>query len=216
MKKLAIGCLTVVVLVLVVGGVLGYIFVWRPATAYVASFRQLGELTDIDKQIANKSPFTAPAGNELTEAMVTRFVTVQEQMQQSLGARFADMKTKYDELDRLQKAQHRDPSFIEAMGALKDLTTIIVVAKRAQVEALNKAAFSLEEYTWVRGRVYNAAGIALSEMDLTRLASAGTQGGGQVQMRRTTDDQVPDRNKELVKPYAARLGQWAPLAFFGL
>jgi hypothetical protein len=35
-------------------------------------------------------------------------------------------------------------------------------------------------------------------------------------MRRTTDDQVPDRNKELVKPYATRLEQWAPLAFFGL
>jgi hypothetical protein len=216
MKKLAIGCLTVLVLVLVVGGVLGYIFVWRPATAYIASFRQLGELADIDKQIANKSPFTAPSGNELTQAMVTRFVNVQEQMQQTLGARFAEMKTKYDELDRLQKAEHRDPSFTETMGALKDLTRIIVVAKRAQVEALNKAAFSLEEYTWVRGRVYNAAGIALSEMDLTRLANAGPQGGGQVPLRRTAEEEVPDRNKELVKPYAKKLQEWAPLAFFGL
>lgn len=215
MKKLAIGCLGVALLVLVVGGVLGYIFIWRPASVYMASFRQLGEIADIDKAVVNKSAFTPPPANELTPAMVTRFVGVQEQMEQTLGPRFAELKTKYDELDRLQKADHRDPSFTEAMGALKDLVGVIVVAKRAQVDALNKATFSLEEYSWVRARVYNAAGIPLSEMDLTHIANAAQQ-GGQMQVRRTTDDQVPDRNKELVKPIVTKLQNWAPLAFFGL
>lgn len=216
MKKVAIGCLAVLVLVLVVGGVLGYIFVWRPATAYLASFRQLGEISDIDRQVANKTPFTAPSGNLLTQEMVARFMAVQEQMQQTLGERFAPLKTKYDELDRLQKAEHRQASFTEGMGAVKDLVTIIVAAKRAQVEALNKAGFSLDEYSWVRGHIYSAAGIVMSEMDLTQLAKAAERGPGQLQMRRTSDEEVPDGNKELVKPYAKKLEEFAPLAFFGL
>jgi len=215
MKKFAIGCAVALLLVLIVGGVLGYVFVWRPARVYLASFAQLGQIAEIDKQVVNKASFTAPTGNELTQEMVARFVAVQEQMQQTLGVRFADLKTKYDQLDRVEKAEHRQPSFTEAMGALKDLTTIIVTAKRAQVEALNKAGFSLDEYRWVRARVYNAAGIPLSEMDLTRIAEAAKQ-GGQMQINRSEDEQVPDRNKELVQPYAKKLEEWAPLAYFGL
>ncbi len=214
MKKFAIGCAVALLLVLVVGGVLGYVFVLRPARAYIASFQQLGQIPEIEKQVANKTPFEAPSTNELTEQMVTRFVAVQQQMQQSLGPKFDELKAKYDQIDRVQKAEHREPTFTEAMGAIKDLTTIFVMAKRAQVEALNKAGFSLDEYSWVRGRVYNAAGIVMSEMDLSRLADSAKK--GQMEMRKTADELVPDQNKQLVQPYAKQLQEWAPLAFFGL
>jgi len=218
MKKFAIGCLAVVVLALVVGGILGYIFVWRPASGYIASLRQLGEVSELDRQVVNRSPFTPPTSNELTPEMLTRFAAVQEAMQQSLGPRFAELKTKYDYLDRLQKTEHRNASLTEAMGALKDLAGVFVVAKRAQVAALNKAGFSLEEYSWVRSRVYNAAGLPMSEMDLTRIANAAKQGGGAFQSQKdTVDESIPDRNKELVKPFLERLQRdWVPLAFFGL
>ncbi len=214
MKKFAIGCAVALVLVLVVGGVLGYVFIWRPARVYIASFQQLAQIPEIERQVVNKAPFTAPSGNELTEGMVTRFVAVQEQMQQSLGPTFAELKTKYDQLDRLQKVEHRQPTFPEAMGALKDLTTIFVAAKRAQVEALNKAGFSLEEYSWIRGRVYSAAGIPMSEMDLTQLAEAAKK--GQMEMRTAENEPVPEQNRQLVQPYVKKLQEWAPLVFFGL
>ena len=218
MKKLAIGCLVVVVIVLVVGGILGYIFVWRPASGYIASLRQLGEVSEIDKQVVNRSPFAPPAGNELTPEMVTRFAAVQEAMQQALGPRFAEMKTKYDYLDRLQKEEHRQPSFAEAMGAMKDLVGVFVLAKRAQVDALNKTRFSLDEYSWVRSRVYNAAGLPFSQLDFTRIADAAKRGRTDFQVEKAgLDEPIPERNKELVKPYLERLQrEWVSLAFFGL
>lgn len=218
MKKLAIGCLAALAIVIVAGGILGYVFVWRPASGYIASLRQLGQVSEIDKQVANRSPFTAPSGNELTPEMLTRFASVQEGMQQSLGPRFAELKSKYDYLDRLQKEQNRQPTFAEAMGAMKDLVGAFVVAKRAQVEALNKTGFSLDEYSWVRSRVYNAAGLPVAQMDLARIASAARQGNTQFQVDKAgSDEPIPDRNKELVKPYLERLQQqWVSLAFFGL
>ncbi len=218
MKKLAIGCAVVLVLVLVVGGILGYVFVWRPASAYIASLRQLGEVSELDRQVANRSPFTPPSGNELTADMMTRFAAVQQGMQQALGPRFAELKTKYDYLDRLQKEEHRQPTLTEALGAAKDLVGVFVMAKRAQVESLNQARFSLEEYNWVRSRVYNAAGLPMTQMDLTRLTSAAKQGGREFQLEKAgLDEAAPDRNKEIVKPYLDRLQkEWVSLGFFGL
>jgi hypothetical protein len=145
--------------------------------------------------------------------MMTGFAAVQEGMQQALGPRFAELKTKYDSLDRLQKQEHRDPTFAEAMGAVKDLVAVFVVAKRAQVEALNKAGFSLDEYRWVRSQVYGAAGLPVSQMDLARLAEAAKQGRTNV----LTGNAVPEQNRALVKPYLDRLQrEWVSLAFFGL
>ncbi len=218
MKKVAIGCLAVLVIVLVVGGILGYIFIYRPASGYIASLRQLGEVAEIDKQVANRSPFAAPESNELTAQMVTRFAAVQEGIQQALGPRFAELKTKYDYLDRLQKEQHREPSFTEAMGALKDLVGVFVLAKRAQVDALNKAKFSLDEYSWVRSRVYTAAGLPFSQMDLAHLGDAVKQGRTDFQFEKAASDEpVPAGNKELVKPLLDKLqNEWVSLAFFGL
>src|SRR5512133_2229010 len=113
MKKVAIGCLAVLVLVVVVGGILGYFFVWRPASGYIASLKQLGEVAEIEKQIVNRSAFAPPSDSELTQDMVTRFAAVQEGMQRSLGPRFAEMQTKYDALDRMQKTENRKPTFTE-------------------------------------------------------------------------------------------------------
>ncbi len=216
MKKLAIGCAIVLLLVIVVGGVAGYIFLWRPFKATVASFAQLGQIAEIDKQVANRSSFAPPSGNVLTQEMVTRFVGVQEQMQQSLGPQFAEIKTKYDRIDRIQKAEHREASMTEALEAWKDIISLVVLAKRAQVEALNKAGFSLDEYSWVRARVYNAAGIPMSEVDLARLSKGIESGQMSFEKTMPLNEEVPEANKALVKPFAKRLEEWAPLAFFGL
>jgi hypothetical protein len=206
----------VFIVVCVVGGTLGYLYVIRPAREYIASFAQLGQIADLNKTVANQASFTAPDDGELTEAMVDRFVKVQEGMETTLGLRFAQLKTKYDEIERMQKEENRKPTLGEVLAALKDLTGVIVEAKRAQVAALNANDFSLEEYDWVRDQVYGAAGITLVQMNLGEMADAARQGGGRVPLDTTSPSDVPQRNKELVKPYAEQLQHWMALGFFGL
>jgi hypothetical protein len=160
---------------------------------------------------------TPPDTGELTEDQVARFVKVQESMESRLGARNAELKAEYDQLERQQKDETRQPSFTEALGALKDLTGIIVDAKKAQVDALNANSFSLDEYAWVRGQVYAAGGLAFSEMDFRKLASSAQSGSREVPMTEVGGGgDVPEANKALVKPYADKLQQWVTLAFFGL
>jgi hypothetical protein len=217
MKKWVIGCGLALLIVLVVGIGAGYWFVYRPAQAYLASFRQLGEIAELDKRVANKSTFTPPDNGELTKATVTRFVKVQEEIQSRLGGRAAELKAKYDQIEAAQKGDKRSASFGEVLGAMKDLAGIIVEGKRAQVEALNQSQFSLEEYQWVRQAVYAAAGVTLSEIDLRNIASAAQTGKRDVEVKTAeVTREVPEINKELVKPYAQKLQEWMGLAFFGL
>jgi len=221
MKKFAIGCLIAFALLLVVGGV-GLYFAYdrliKPGIEMAGSFKELGKLADIEKQVRNTAPFTVPDNGELTQKMVDRFVRVQRQVEAKLGARMAQIKTKYDQLDRTLSGEKRQASFTQIAGGLKDLATILVEAKSTQVEALNQAAFSVKEYEWVREQVYAAVGIAAVGLDLKKMAAeaqAGNIKGFSPPERESVGD-VPKRNKELVKPYEQKLKEWAPLAFFGL
>jgi hypothetical protein len=218
MKKWLIGCGVTVLVVCIVGAVAAYVFVWRPLQGYAASFKQLGEITEIEKNVSNKAAFTAPEGNELTEEMVTRFVKVQENLQARLGSRAKELKAKYDAMDK-GKSGDAKPSITEAMGALKDLAGLIVEGKKAQVDALNESKFSLAEYNWVRTQVYMAAGITYKELNLRQMVE-NAQAGGESKdadvKPAANEDGVPEKNKELVKPYAEKLTEWAPFAFLGL
>jgi hypothetical protein len=222
LKKVAIGCSAALLIFFVLAAALGYYFVYRPASAYIASMRQFAEIPEIEKNVANTAPFTAPDNNELTEDMVKRFVQVQEAMEARLGTRSADLKTKYDQLEQAQKREGRQPTLTETLGALKDLSGIIVEAKRAQVDALNGVRFSLDEYRWVRGRVYAAAGVPLTELNLRdfepeKVAAAARSGSTPAPVQNAAiEGEVPERNRELVKPYAAKMQQWVALGFFGL
>lgn len=215
MKKLAIGCLIVAVVLVVVGGTLGYFFIWRPASGYIASFRQLGEMTALDKQVTSTASFTPPASGELTADLVGRFVKVQETMEQGLGPTFAELKTKYDALEKVMKSEKREATMLEGLNALKDLATIIVQAKRSQVQGLNAAGFSLDEYRWVRGEVYAAADLALAQLDFSAIAEAARQGGDIVKPA-PAPKEIPAVNRELVAPYVEKLKEWIALGFFGL
>ena len=92
MKKFAIGCLVVVVLFAIGGGIAGY-WLYSKAKGYVAQFQALEKL---DKKVTNVAVFAAPANGELTEDMVRRFVAVQERMSARLGARVAEMKAEQE------------------------------------------------------------------------------------------------------------------------
>jgi hypothetical protein len=221
MKKFAIGCAIVLVVLLVVGGIGSY-FVYQkfvapvvgPMTEFVTNAQKMA---DIEKDIRNKSSFTAPANGELTEEMVTRFVKVQSHIQSKLGARMEALKATYDKLDKTLSNEQRKASFTEAITAMRDLTTLLVDAKKAQVEGLNDAGFSVKEYEWIRTQVYAAVGMVAGGFDVKKLAEQakagnveGFSGGDKAAL-----PDVPEKSKELVAPYEKQLKEWAPLAFFG-
>jgi len=212
MKKLAIGCGVVIVLCVIGFSVAGY-FVYSKFKSMTASFQQF---TELDKQVANRAPFTAPANGELTEDTMRRFVAVQESMTAKLGKRVEELTAKQNEFQRRQETEHRDATAAEAFTVITDMMGLILQAKTAQVQALNESRFSSDEYEWVRGRVYAAAGISIAQISLANLPDAVKNGGAVSHDMPGADDEVPARNKALVQPYLPKLKDWAPFAFFGL
>jgi hypothetical protein len=211
-KKLAVGCLIVLVLLAIGGGIAGY-WLYSKARSYVRQFEAVAAL---DKNVTNTTPFTAPPSGELTDDMVKRFVAVQESMNSRLGQRVGELKAKQDEFQRRQETEHRQASATEVFSVVTGMMGLILEAKNAQVDALNQAGFSLDEYYWVRGQVYGAAGLSLAELSLKNLPDAVRQGGGLTKQIGEPGAVVPPKNKELVAPHLAKLRDWAPLAFFGL
>jgi len=222
MKKFAIGCLIVLGLVVVVGGI-GLYFAYdrliKPGIQMAGSMQELGTLADLERQVRNTAVFEVPEGDELTQAMVDRFVTVQQRVEAALGPRMTELRAKYEQLDRTLSGEKREASLREVAAALKDLTAIIIQAKKAQVEALNSGAFSVREYEWVRQQVYAAVGVAAVGFDMKQVAEdvkAGHVEGFSTKPERKVVGEVPERNKVLVAPFERQLKEWAPLAFFGL
>ena len=68
------------------------------------------------------------------------------------------------------KADGRQASFVEAMGALKDLSSIVLEAKKAQVEALNQAASRCRSTSGCAQQVYAAVGVVAVGFDVKKMA----------------------------------------------
>jgi hypothetical protein len=220
-KKLLAGCLVVLVLGVIVAVVGGY-FLYRAASPMLQNAKNylegMAEITELDEQVTNKSAYTAPASGELTEAQVDRFVQVQDGIRAALGQRFDEIEAKYEHL-KGTGGSPAQPSIGDLIGALSDLGNLFVQAKRYQVDALNKQGFSPAEYSWVRDRVFQAAGMEVtSKIDLKQLEDAVRDGTGLEDFKapRVPTLEVPEKNRALVKPHLDKADQWLPLVFFGL
>lgn len=221
MKKLLIGCLVILVL----GGVLlavGGYFLYRAASPVIQNARNylqgMAELGELEKQISNKAAHMAPANGELTEAQMQRFVRVQDSVRAALGQRMTEIEEKYKGL-KANAEGNRQLSVREMLNALSDIASVFVQARRYQVSALNQEGFSQAEYSWVRNQVFQAAGVEVANtVDLEKLEEAVRQGTGVDSIRAPEMPKidVPEQNRALVKPYLDRMGDWIPLAFFGL
>ena len=216
MKKVVFGCLFVVIILAIAGGILGYVYVVEPARSYLVAFRQLGNLSDLDKNVKNTTAFTAPAGGELTESLVARFAGVQEAMQTGLGAQLQQVEQRYKQLSgSLEDGTKPDGRAV--FNALKDMASVLAEAKRIQVDALNRAGFSVAEYQWVRDQVYAAAGVSVVQLDFRAIWDAAQKGTFDVEPTRTGGaGEVSKKNKELVKPYFDKIPKWIALAWAGL
>jgi hypothetical protein len=225
MKKLLAGCLVVLVL-LGIAAVVGGYFLWQAAkpmvesaTALAGNATRLSEAVAIEQGLANTSTYQGPASNEITPEQLERFLRVQAHVKRTLGDRGDAFKEKYKELGTTRPdGTETPPSLSQLMAGLADLSSIYLDARRAQVEALNAEKFSRAEYSWVRARVYQAAGIEVTGYEPRQLEQLLKQAasGAEVQAPEVRLPDVPAANRALVKPHAAQLAEWLAMASFGL
>lgn len=225
MGRFAIGCLVgAVLLAAVVGG--GAYVLYRAAspvmervTGVTEGVRQMADASEIESGLTNASPFDAPTSGELTAPQVERFMRVQEAVVAALGQRADAFGAKYKELTAPgPDGRSTVPTLPQLLSALSELSTIYLDARRAQVEAMNRDGFSRDEFSWVRVRVYQAAGLDVlryDARDLERLIAAMAS-GARLDPPDVRLPDAPELNKALVAPHATRIARWLGMAAFGL
>jgi len=221
MQKLLGGCLVIVILGTLAMGAAMY-FGYRAArpvldnaTAWMQQAKDMAAELD---RVEDRSEFRPPASGELTETQLRRFLAVHDRMRTALGPRWAELQAKGRSFEERARQGGRDLSLSEIGAMLADLRAVLSEARRAYVDALNAEGFSSSEYGWVRLRAYAAAGIEeAGRIDwnaLQDLTKRGTDRAGLPEPS-VPAPEVPERNRELVKPHVAALREWLPLAALG-
>lgn len=220
MKKRALGCLGIFIVLTLVIGVGFYQFIYKPFISdYVGGFAQLAEVTELNEQVENRASYMPPDDDVLREAQVERFLAVQAEMEKELGQQVDALQAKYEQLDAQIKAEGREVNYLEALAGFKGVMGLIAEAKRIQVEALNRQNFSLEEYAWVRGEAYRAAGIPVLNTGFIEALAAAQSGDAEtLEQHLIQGDSLaaPALNRRLIEDYKEQLERMAGLAFFGL
>lgn len=180
MNKLAIGC--VGLLGLGVAGAAGASYIaYHKVTAAVAPLYDLGSVAGIEESVRKQGPYTPPASGEPSAAQIERLLQVQQAVRTRLGSRADELYHRY--------RQYFEPvngAIVPVGGPVDsallgfrmslDIAGLYVDGKRAQVEALNRAGLSLEEYRWTRSRVYAALDVPLAYVDIAGLVADMKEG----------------------------------------
>ncbi len=211
MRKLAIGCGSVALVVLLLGGGAAWWFLGRPIAAAAASLRDLERIETTYQGVENQRPFQPPQDGVLSDQQIDRWLAVQTTMRASLADTAEQLRARAQELDRPQG----DPSPQEVVALVRDAAGLVLDAARVQVQALNEAGFSLEEYRWVRDQVLWAAGHSLAGYDLTALATAAADDRSLPSADGATGP-PPPINVERVAPHLDRIEEALVFAWFGL
>jgi len=206
MKKFAIGCFGVLVVLALVGGGITWFKVIKPGMEFAGGIAELGQrYSELNDSIENRSAYAPPPDGVLTETEFNRFLASQRSMRNQLEGRMEELQQKYEDLEQEIDQRGGQASISDMMGAYSDLTDLLIDAKQAQVDALNSQDFSLQEYNWVRGQVYRALGESVA------VAAIGESGSTQ-----SVNTTVPDETLEMVAPHREELMQTYALAWWGL
>jgi hypothetical protein len=222
MKKVVLGCLIVLVIAIFGFAAAGYYaYRWaRPMIQSTADYLDRArELSRLGDRVNNKSPYSPPASGALTQAQVDRFLAVQARVRDEMGARWGEIERKSAEI-REKTKDGRELTFSEFTTVFSDLAGIYMDARREQVNALNVHKFSDAEYHWVRLRVYEAAGMEITNgIDVSKLEQLARDNGLSTSLRFEVDQAkplVPPANIKVVRPHLAKLKESFHLAILGL
>jgi hypothetical protein len=222
MSKLAIGCVGLLV-VGVVGGAGASYFAYHKVTSAVAPLAGLGSLPEIEGAIHKRGAYTPPSSGEPSPAQIEQLLVVQHAVRARLGTRADEFYRRYRRyFEPVDGATAPVGSAVDsALLGLRmsfDLAGIYVDGKRAQVEALNRAGVSLQEYRWTRSRVYAALDVPLLAIDIPGII-AGVKEGRQPATPAYPLTEVPTGSpavRRLVEPHRKVLEENVGLAFFDL
>ncbi len=222
MKKILVGCLIVLVIALIGFGVAGY-YAYRWAQPMIQStgdyLDRAREMARLGDRVQNRAAYAAPESGELTASQVDRFIAVQTRVRDELGARWTEIETKSAEIREKTQNNKRELTFSEFASILSDISNIYIEARRAQVDALNVQKFSDEEYTWVRNRIYEAAGMEIAGgIDMSRIEEFARDSAtkSNVTLPDIPKPNVPPANITLVRPHLPKLKESFGLAILGL
>lgn len=180
MNKVAIGCVGLLGLGLVGTAGASY-FAYQKVTSAVAPLYDLGSVAELERSVRKPGPYAPPASGEPTPAQVDRLLEVQHAVRSRLGARADELYHRYrkyfEPVDGVKAPVGGvvDSALLGFRMSL-DLAGIYVEGKRAQVDALNRAGLSMEEYRWTRSRVYAALGVPIPEVDIAGVVAAVKEG----------------------------------------
>jgi hypothetical protein len=216
MKKLAVGCGIVLLVVGLAGAGAAY-YLYRQVSSTVAQFAELGQIPDLERNIRNRTPFTPPASEELTDSQIEKLVQVQSEVRRRIGERMKDFQARYKTL-----AEKDDATIVDApalMRAYSDLAAAWLEAKRGQIEALNSAGLSLDEYRWIRDQAYRALGQPFVDLDIAKIVDEARRGISSEtagQLRGSMGPAGPESNRALIERFKKQLEENLALASFGL
>lgn len=205
MPKILLGCLIVLALVVVGGGIAGYFLVLKPAYQFASDVGSFAtEFAELNEQIEREPLYQPPLEGMLSPSQFERFLAVQRDMRAGMENGLTELKARWEQMEAEIDRRERDANIIEMVTAYRDLGDLILKAKRSQVEALRAHNFSLQEYLYVRNVTFKALGEEIA------VASFGNQG------RSPMVQQLPDEVLEMVRPHREELMQGYALAWFGM
>ena len=215
MKKLAIGCGVLLLLGMVGAGGASY-YAYHKVSSAFAGFAELGSLPQLERSVQNQRPFAPPATGEPSQAQIDRLLEIQGTVRTRLGARADEIEHRYRRL--LAKDSVTAIDAPELISAYRDLAAAYMDGKRAQVDALNRAGLSLEEYRWIRAQTYGAMGMPLVEVDVSRIIEDAKSGRHPVTPASplTTATSASPALRTRVERHRMALEANIGLAFFGL
>jgi hypothetical protein len=215
-KRLLVTMLVSIVALVIVAavGVGVYVNHFSPSAPLLAGTRAIAIVRALERNIENKAEYVPPADGLVSARQIERFVKVEEEVETAIaeGARTIDAVSL--EMTRLDARPER-LTVAAALRSIGAADSVLRRAKQAQVKALNAAAFSKDEFEWVRHRVYSAAGIELVQLAIDDLSHFETPDQFARIVHRGLGA-VPDRDRQQVDPHRAGLQRWRGLAFFGL
>lgn len=205
-----LGCLIVILVLSLVGGVAIWWFVIRPLGNTLAGFASLAKLQELDNKIQNKTPF-GPVDRPLSQEELDQFLSVQRAMQKPLKDVLATLEEKSKEANLNNTSTAKDWEIFTTQ--LGNVFSSLSAAKTAQVDAINRLDLSKSKYIWMRNEIYRAV------WSLELGNANAFQGFPQYQSESPLGSVSPETrmaNEQLVQPYKKELWENVALHSFGL
>lgn len=205
MPKFLVGCLIVVVVLVGAGGTAGYFFFIKPAWEFAGDVQTfVQEYAELNEEVERTGGFDAPGDGSVTSDQFQRFLVAQRDMRDGMEGEMEALKQRFESMQEEIDEQEREAGIKELFTAYQGLGELLIKAKRAQVDALNRYNFSLQEYLYVRNQTFRALGQDVA------VASFGDQAP---QVRRSD---VPEEVVEMVRPHREELMEGYAMAWFGI